>query len=51
MTLSLKLSRNEQWSIIVFLWAEKKLMQVRFTLRSMQYKAEVLSKVNSLRLV
>ena len=33
----LKSSCNKQRSVIVFLWAEKKLVQIRFTLRRVQY--------------
>ena len=51
MTLPLKSSHNEQRSVIIFLWAEKKLMQIRFTLRRMQYMAQVLYEANSLHLV
>jgi len=49
-TLPLKYSHNEQRAVVVFLWA-KKLMQIRFTLRRMQYMAQVLYEANSLRLV
>ena len=49
--LPLKSFRNEQRSVIVFFWAEKKLMQIGFTLRHMQYMAQVLYEANSLHLV
>jgi len=46
-----KSSHNEQHSVIVFFWSEKKLMQIRFTMRCMQYMAQVLYEVSSSRLV